>query len=217
MTEEVRQKIAETKKRKYREDPEFRAKVVEANRRNASDPEWRRKRREAQKKLWENPVYRQYMIEAHKWQRPTKEQLVKAMEAIKRDNPMRRPEVRQKVSEAQRGEKSHCWRDGRTELGKLIRHSVHFRLWREAIFERDNYTCVLSGKRGGVLHPHHIAPLSELMDRYNIRTFDDAVNTPAIWDIHNGVTLSKEAHKEVHEAYKNGFREDYEEMLLGYF
>ena len=215
MTEEAKQKMIETKKRKYREDPEFRAKVIATNRRNASDPEWRRKRSEVQKKLWEDPLYRQHMIEAHKWQRPTKEQLEKVAEAIKGDkNPMKRPDIRQKISESQRGEKAHNWKGGRTQLSKLIRHSIYFKLWREAIFTRDNYTCALSGKRGGFLHPHHIVPLSELIDRYNIETFDDAANTSALWGINNGITLSSEAHKEVHEAYKNGFREDYEEMLF---
>lgn len=40
---------------------------------------------------------------------------------------------------------------------KRIRKSIEYRLWREAVFSRDNYTCQICGKRGGgELHPDHI-------------------------------------------------------------
>jgi 5-methylcytosine-specific restriction endonuclease McrA len=32
--------------------------------------------------------------------------------------------------------------------------------WRKAVFERDDYTCMLCGKRGGVLEAHHILPFA---------------------------------------------------------
>jgi len=42
-----------------------------------------------------------------------------------------------------------------------IRKSVHYKLWREAVFERDDYTCQKCGDRSGnghevYLHSHHI-------------------------------------------------------------
>lgn len=69
-------------------------------------------------------------------------------------------EWKRKVSEAQSGEKSHRWKGGITPLNKIIRRSSEFKLWREAVFKRDNWTCVWCLKRGGILHPDHIKPFA---------------------------------------------------------
>lgn len=69
-------------------------------------------------------------------------------------------DVRKKISEANRGEKSSNWKDGVTSITKIIRHSLDFKLWREAVFARDNWTCQKCYQRGGILHPHHIKPFS---------------------------------------------------------
>lgn len=70
--------------------------------------------------------------------------------------PPRSPEYRRKLSEARKGQKSHFWKGGVSIENKLIRASVEFRLWREAVFARDNWTCQKCGVRGTELHPHHI-------------------------------------------------------------
>ncbi len=77
---------------------------------------------------------------------------------LKRD--YRDPEYRKKISEKQKGEKGSNWKGGISPINKLIRRSVEFRLWREAVFERDNWTCLWCKKRGGELHPDHIKPFS---------------------------------------------------------
>lgn len=68
------------------------------------------------------------------------------------------PEVRMKMGS--KGSKNSGWIDGRTPDNKRIRMSVEYRLWREAVFARDNFTCVNCGKRGGNLHADHIKPFS---------------------------------------------------------
>lgn len=90
-------------------------------------------------------------------------------------------ETRLNSSARQRPEKSRLWKGGLTDKNKLARKSVEWKLWREAIFERDNYTCQFCGIRGGVeLHPHHIKPYSKF---------------PGLkYEVRNGVTLCRGCH-----------------------
>ena len=52
------------------------------------------------------------------------------------------------------------WRGGVTPENKRIRASMPYKEWRSSIFLRDDFTCVLCGQRGGVLHADHIKPFS---------------------------------------------------------
>lgn len=67
-------------------------------------------------------------------------------------------EVRKKMGS--KGSKNARYIDGRTPLNKLIRHSLEYKLWREAVFERDNYKCRFCEKRGGNLQADHIKPFA---------------------------------------------------------
>jgi hypothetical protein len=70
------------------------------------------------------------------------------------------PELRLKLSLAKRGEKGNNWQGGITPINTKIRNSLEYRLWRESVFERDNWTCVFCGIRGGKLNADHIKPFS---------------------------------------------------------
>lgn len=59
-----------------------------------------------------------------------------------------------------RGANCHLWKGGITPINSAIRHSIEYKLWRTAVFERDNYTCVWCNKRGGVLNADHIKPFA---------------------------------------------------------
>ena len=80
--------------------------------------------------------------------------------------------------------------------------SIDFRLWREAVFARDNWICQKYGLRGGKLHPHHIQNFAQYPE---LR-----------FAIDNGITLSEKAHKEFHKKYgiKNNTKGQLEEFLL---
>jgi 5-methylcytosine-specific restriction endonuclease McrA len=59
-----------------------------------------------------------------------------------------------------RGDKNYNWRGGTTTKNQLIRSSKEMKLWRKAVFERDDYTCQMCGKRGTGLHADHIKPFA---------------------------------------------------------
>ena len=57
--------------------------------------------------------------------------------------------------------KHNWWKGGITPENQRIRHSLEYGLWRTAVFERDNYTCIWCGTRSGngktvVLNADHI-------------------------------------------------------------
>ena len=59
-----------------------------------------------------------------------------------------------------RGEQHHSWKGGISSEIRKIRHSVYMKLWREAVFKRDNWTCQKCGVRGVTLNADHIKPFS---------------------------------------------------------
>ena len=73
------------------------------------------------------------------------------------------PETRRKMSTSAkaRGEKHNFHKDGKGHERDTERRTamkgVEYRLWRESVFERDNFTCQECGKRGSTtLHADHI-------------------------------------------------------------
>ena len=123
-------------------------------------------------------------------------------------------ETRKKLSEANKsyfsnpenrkksmGKNGSNWQGGITPESAKIRHGVEYRLWREAVFARDNWTCQKCGQNGKNLHAHHIYNFSKVIE---LRT-----------SIENGITLCKKCHKAFHDkyGYKNNTREQLEEFL----
>ena len=101
-------------------------------------------------------------------------------------------EMRKRLSEAKRGEKSPSWRGGITPINRAIRGSLDYKLWREAIFKRDNFTCQECGERGGSLHAHHIKPFAYFPE---LR-----------FAIDNGLTLCVSCHEKT-ENYKKKLKQ----------
>jgi len=109
--------------------------------------------------------------------------------------------VKKMVSERIIGNKNPQWKGGVTTENRKIRKSIEFRLWRESVFARDNWTCQKTKVKGGKLHPHHIKNLAD--------------NPEFKFAIDNGVTLSAESHEDFHKIYgrKHNTKEQLEEFL----
>lgn len=96
-----------------------------------------------------------------------------------------------------RGENNNNWKGGITKLAHKIRKWVQYKLWRDSIFKRDDWTCHHCKKRGnGTLHAHHHKiTFSKIIENNKIVTLDDAHNCKELWDINNGITLCIDCHR----------------------
>ena len=70
---------------------------------------------------------------------------------------------------------------------KLARARFEYKIWRDVVYTRDNYTCQKCHIRGGILHPHHI---QNFYSHPEIR-----------YKANNGVTLCVICHKAFHKLY----------------
>ncbi len=89
------------------------------------------------------------------------------------------------------GENHYAWRGGITPENKLIRHSKETSRWREAVFERDNWTCQECNIRGGKLHSHHIKSFSQYPE---LR-----------FEVSNGITLCEKCHRKTENYGRKNF------------
>lgn len=89
---------------------------------------------------------------------------------------------------------------GRTNKNKRIRGLGEYKLWRELVYERDDYTCQKCLERGIELNPHHIFNFS---NKEELR-----------FDVDNGITLCRKCHYEFHKMY--GFNNNNSEQIYNF-
>lgn len=96
---------------------------------------------------------------------------------------------------AKKGNDNNMWKGGVTPTHEKIRKSMEYKLWRDSVFKRDNYTCVSCGKKNGMgktvkLNADHIKPF--------------AIFPELRFSIQNGRTLCVNCHQSVTKAqHKN--------------
>ena len=99
------------------------------------------------------------------------------------------------------GKNNSNWKGGITPLNTLLRTSSKWKIWRELVFLRDNFTCqnqncpFCGNKIGGELHPHHIKPFGEYL---KLR-----------FDVNNGITLCGDFHRSI-----KGKEKQFEKILV---
>jgi len=113
-------------------------------------------------------------------------------------------EWRKHMSDLMRGENHWNWQGGKETANNVVRKSLEYKLWREGVFERDNYTCRECGKIQGwdKLNKRHIDIQAD-----HIKSF---TKYPELrFDIDNGRTLCTDCHVETptwgnNQYYLNG-------------
>lgn len=141
-------------------------------------PEWRKKISEAHKgkKKPRTAEHQKRLADAYRGKKFTPEQIKRLSDAhkgLKQSEETKRKRsaalTGQKRTLEQRmnmsGENSGAWKGGITPINKKIRNSFEYRIWRNAVFTRDNFSCVWCGARNGngktvVLNADHIKPFS---------------------------------------------------------
>lgn len=81
-----------------------------------------------------------------------------------------------------RGKLASNWQGGKTPELKRLRNSTEYAKWRKAVFQRDDYTCVICKQRGGWLEADHIKAFAHYPEHR--------------FDINNGRTLCVDCHRQ---------------------
>lgn len=159
---------------------------------------------------------REKMIEAHKGRPCSEETCLKRSKALKGHSVSEETrfkisktlkgmhpslETRLKLSELRKGSGNTNWQGGINPENERIRKGIEIRLWKKAVFERDNFTCAKCGQSGGELKVHHI---NNFADFPELRT-----------SLENGIVLCKNCHNKFHKQFgrKNNTKEQLEEFL----
>ena len=103
-------------------------------------------------------------------------------------------ETRTKISKTMKAKKEqlHLWKGGVYPINLAIRKSLEYKLWRESVYKRDNWTCVWCGdKTSGNLEADHIKPFAYFPE---LR-----------FAIDNGRTLCKSCHRKT-DTYGDKYR-----------
>ena len=104
-----------------------------------------------------------------------------------------------------RGEDTTNWQGGLTPRMQAIRNSDAYKNWRDAVYLRDNWTCMDCAARSTSgaaveLNAHHINPIK------------DNKNTLLIFDVDNGITLCVGCHNKT-KGHEEDFIEQYATMV----
>lgn len=87
------------------------------------------------------------------------------------------------------------WKGGITKLNNHIRQTFKYRQWRSDVFTRDDFTCQECGIKGGNIQADHIESFALIVQKYEIKTLEQAVKCEELWNINNGRTLCIPCHK----------------------
>lgn len=97
-------------------------------------------------------------------------------------------ETRTKMSLSHKQKDNPNWKGGINPINDSIRKSLESKLWREAVFARDSYTCQkCNDNKGKNLRAHHIKNFSQYPELRFV--------------IDNGITFCSKCHNLFHKTY----------------
>jgi len=93
------------------------------------------------------------------------------------------------------GKKHPKWTDNKKRpFYQVIRTLHEYKQWRTNIYEKDNYTCQICGKRGGNLEADHYPKMFiEIIRKNNLITIEQVIKCNELW-LAKGRTLCKQCH-----------------------
>lgn len=130
---------------------------------------------------WKNPDYREKARQSHLGKKQSEETIEKR---------------RLKLS----GENNWRWKGGITPLVRKIRNCWSMQKWKKECRKSGDRCVICESKKE--LHVDHITAFSEIMERNNIKTYEQALECTELWDIKNGRLLCKQCHLKT-ENYGN--------------
>lgn len=105
-------------------------------------------------------------------------------------------------SEFSRGSRNPAYLHGLSPVQLSVRKSMRYRDWRTAVYTRDGFKDLITGESiNGRGNAHHRIPFSKIWEDNNLKTFEDAMNCNALWDINNGVTMRIKTHNQYHRMF----------------
>ena len=201
-TEETKRKMSRAKKGKMPKNIElFKKKAVKFKKGHTYNSSKQRRKQIAErmkgdKNPTKRPEVRKKISESKKGHIVTQETRKKISKKL--TGRKLSEETKRKIGNSERGEKSHLWEGGITPLNKLLRNQSKFKIWREAVFLRDNFTCqnpnceFCNNKVGVLLHPHHIKSFIKFPElRFNI---NNGITLCAGFHLKSGL------HKNIHKV-----------------
>jgi hypothetical protein len=144
-------------------------------------------------------------IRNHNWGKKLTEKTLVKMRAVKRTSEWKKRMSEMKKGKPmpwRQGDKHPNWKGGITSENHKIRNNIENKIWTFSVFAKDGFVCQKTKIKGGKLVAHHIQNFSS--------------HPELRFAIDNGITLSKESHKEFHHIYgvKNNTKEQIEEFLI---
>lgn len=201
----ARTRNSEAIKKYFAETPSALERNREAQRRHyIEDPQARDRSRDRQKRSHDNPEVRKRMSIA---QRKYFGEHPEAIEKIRnrRTGMKASSSTKIKMSETRRGENNPHYKDGLTGVYHNTRYSSRNNEFRGSVFQRDNFIDQMTGLplKHDERQAHHRVAYNDILKQFKIKTFDDAMNCDALWNVDNGITMSKKTHRDFHKRFGN--------------
>lgn len=107
---------------------------------------------------------------------------------------------RNRIGDGHRGNKNSTWKGGVTKINQLLRHCKKYKIWREEVFKRDNFSCIGCGEIKNKLFPDHIIPLYKIIEKVKFskgikNLYRNCLIDPLFVDVSNGRTLCFKCHR----------------------